>query len=769
MRELSKDNEVFLISNFEDIKTDMEFFKGVTLVHVPIVRKISLFADVMALAKIFLFFRREQFDIVHSGTPKAGLLAMVTARVVGVPLRFHTFTGQVWATKTGFFRWLLKEIDTVIYHSASDVLVDSHSQRAFLIKEGIIEEEGSYVLAKGSICGVDSDRFKPDAERKIAIRDRLHIPVDAFVFSFLGRMTKDKGIEELLLAFDRIASEHANAYLLLIGPDDEKIIHKMKEQLLFKNGRILYQSFTRTPEIYMSAADVMCLPSHREGFGMVVLEAAAAGIPTIGSRITGVIDAIEDGETGLFHPQGDVGALYECMCICIVDRKRTRHLGRQARLRTLKDFSSRLLTEEFLKYYTIKLRQAHARGSTLPVKAEFAKPVKILFLTRVPMTAMRFIFPFAKRLRERGNIVEFAFGPGEGLEEVEQSGYPFTLLSMGNRSSSIENIRVLYQLKNVIIKGKYDVVHMYTPIMGLYGRIAAFRARTPVVIHSVIGSLLASGVPFFHRLFYFMSELITSHLVDLFITLNDADAQTLVKYRFASKENVVLLNYEYGVDLKKFDPDNFDRIHLEEVRKEHHFQEGVPVIGFVGRMIGAKGILDLFRAYQQIRAKGIRAKLIFLGDIFPSVKDRRSYALLKNRVKESGFEDDVIFFGWHEDIPFYLSLMDVVVLPSHYEGFPRIPVEAGAMKKPSICTATSGAEVAIEEGVTGFVVPIKDPRRLAEAIQKIITDPDLARRMGNAARRRVVELFGEDKIVEQQIQIYEEFFKKRKGITKYSV
>jgi glycosyltransferase involved in cell wall biosynthesis len=517
--ELSKENEVFLISHFDDIKTDMEFFKGVTLVHIQIVRKTSLLADLKAMAKIYLFFRREQFDIVHSGTPKAGLLAMVTARVVGVPLRFHTFTGQVWATKTGIFRWLLKNIDKLIYRCASDVLVDSHSQRDFLIQEGIIEEERSYVLANGSICGVDADRFKPDAERKIAIRDRLHIPVDAFVFFFLGRITKDKGIEELMPAFDRIASEHADAYLLLVGPDDEHMILKMRKQLLFKNGRILYEGFTRTPEIYMSAADVMCLPSHREGFGMVVLEAAAAGIPTIGSRITGVIDAIEDGETGLFHPKGDVGALYECMRHCIVDRNRTRHLGQQARLRTLRDFSSQRLTEEFLKYYKMKLAQARSHSSKLSMKSQFGKPMKILFLTRVPMTAMRFIFPLAKRLRERGNIVEFASGPGESLKDVEESGFPFTLLSMDNRSSSIGNIRVFNQLKKVIIHGKYDVVHTYSPVMGLYGRLSACRAKTPIVIHSVIGSLLASGVPLLHRLFYLVSELITSRMVSLHLTM----------------------------------------------------------------------------------------------------------------------------------------------------------------------------------------------------------------------------------------------------------
>ena len=669
LRELSKENEVFLISNFQDIENDREFFKGVTLVHVPIVRKISLFADVIALAKIFMFFRREKFTIVHSGTPKAGLLAMVAARSAGVPLRFHTFTGQVWATKTGVLRWLLKTIDRVIYRCASDVLVDSHSQRDFLINEGIIDEERSYVLGKGSICGVDADRFRPDFEQRTAMRNLLHIPMDAFVFFFLGRMTKEKGIEELLEAFARIANDHSDAYLVLVGDEDELNL-KAERPLLFKTGRVMYEGPTSTPEAYLSAVDVLCLPSHREGFGMVVIEAAAAGIPSIGSRINGIIDAIQDGVTGLLHPKKDVTALYECMRNCIDDRNKTRQLGLQARERAVRDFSSQHMTEEFLRYYNLKLHQADIPAVKVPPEAAGANPMKVLFLTRVPMTAMRFIFPLAKKMREQGSIVEFASGPGESMEEMRASGFPFTLLSMNTNSNSIKNIRVFNQLKDIIVNGKFDVVHTYTPVMGLYGRLAAFKAKTPIVIHSVTGSLLGSGVPLLHRLFYFLSELTTYRMVDLFITLNEEDRQTLLKYRFASKADVVLLKHEYGVDLQRFNPDNIDKTRLEKMRKEYRLDENIPVIGFVGRMIGAKGILDLFEAYKQIRAQGIRAKLIFLGDVLPSVKDRRSYTLLKSRVRESGYEDDVIFWGWQEEVPFYLSMMDVVVLPSHYEGFP---------------------------------------------------------------------------------------------------
>jgi glycosyltransferase involved in cell wall biosynthesis len=393
--------------------------------------------------------------------------------------------------------------------------------------------------------------------------------------------------------------------------------------------------------------------------------------------------------------------------------------------------------------------------------------IKILYITRVPITAKQFILPLANRLRDRGNHVEFAFGPGEGLSEMEASGFPCTLLSMDKKSDSLRNVGVVGQLTRLINERHFHVVHTYTPFMGLYGRLAAFKASAPVIVHSVVGSLLASGVPVVHRLMYLASELLTSRIVDLFITLNDADAQAMVKYRLAPAEKVVSLKYEYGVDLNEFSPEAIETTRLEALRKKHDLEDKIPVIGFVGRMIGPKGILDLFEAYQIIRSNGIKAKLLYLGDVLTTDKDAQASIRLRNSVESASLGDDVIFLGFQKDVPLYLSLMDVVVLPSHHEGFPRIPVEAGAMGKPSVSTSTSGAEVAIDEGATGFIVPIKDPLRLAEAIQKIITNPNLARMMGQKARQRVVDLFDQNKTVDREILIYEEFFKKKKS--QYSI
>jgi glycosyltransferase involved in cell wall biosynthesis len=388
------------------------------------------------------------------------------------------------------------------------------------------------------------------------------------------------------------------------------------------------------------------------------------------------------------------------------------------------------------------------------------KHPKILFVARVPSTAAAFILPFAKKLRERGNEVEFAFGPGAMLREVEESGFRFHLLSLDKMSRSFGNVRVVRQLRAIIKEGRFDLVHTYSPVIGLYGRVAAHLAKAPVVVHSVIGSLLATGVPLSHRLLYVTSEMLTSWMVDLFITLNEADTKALIRYRLASAEKVVTLNYEYGVNLRRFNPACVDQKGLASKRAELGLTVGIPVIGFIGRMIGAKGILDLYEAFRMLREKGIRAKLLFLGDVLSTDKDIESAKRVRDLAQHSGFANDVVFPGLQMDVPFYISLMDVVVHPTHHEGFPRIPVEAGAMEKPSVCTAVSGADMAVDEGETGFIVPIKDPSSLAHAIERLITNPTLLQKMGKKARERVVELFDEEKIVDQQIRIYEDLFRR---------
>lgn len=333
---------------------------GVPLVPVPIERKIAPVADLVALVRLTRLFRQARLAAVQSITPKAGLLAMLAARAARVPVRVHVFTGQVWATRAGPARWLLKLADRVIARCATHVLVDSPSQRDFLVSEGVVSAGKSRVLGRGSVAGVDAARFKPDPAARAGLRAELGFREDQVVFLCLGRLNRDKGVLDLAAAYSRLPRGVVETRLLVVGPDEGGMQPAMRELLGDAAPRARFVDYSDHPERYLAAADVLCLPSYREGFGTVIIEAGACGVPAIASRIYGVTDAVEDGVTGLMFRPGDVAALAEGMGRLARDPALRTSLGERARAKALRDFPAGAITAELVKLYAVAL--ASRRG-----------------------------------------------------------------------------------------------------------------------------------------------------------------------------------------------------------------------------------------------------------------------------------------------------------------------------------------------------------------------------------------------------------------------
>ncbi|MFH4616535.1 glycosyltransferase family 4 protein [Vibrio diabolicus] len=347
IRKLSTIYKVTVIANEQlgQINDDLP----IDFIHIPFQREISPLNDFLCICKLYKVLRLSNFDAVHSITPKAGLIGMISSYLARVEFRFHTFTGQVWATKKGIFKWLLKSIDRLIFSLSTFSLVDSHSQHTFLLKEKVIRGNKSCVLGSGSISGVDIGKFDYSTKRREEIRLKYNIPLDAYVFIFLGRLCKDKGIDELTEAFQRVSKLNSNVYLLLVGPNEGQYDNSYFEKL--GNARIVLAGLTRNPEFYFSASDVLVLPSYREGFGTTVLEAAACGIPTIASNIYGLSDAVVNGSTGLLHEVKNVESLTSCMMELVNNEALTVELGSQAKKRVKEVFSSECLSTELLRFY----------------------------------------------------------------------------------------------------------------------------------------------------------------------------------------------------------------------------------------------------------------------------------------------------------------------------------------------------------------------------------------------------------------------------------
>jgi glycosyltransferase involved in cell wall biosynthesis len=342
---------VTVIANMALFKIDLDLPSSVKVIHIPIAREIKVFSDITALYKLIHLFLKEKYTLIHSVTPKAGFLAMLAARVSGVEHRLHTFTGQVWVTKQGVVRWGLRQLDKWIATSATTILVDSPSQKNFIVSNHVVSVEKSVVLADGSISGVDAVRFQPNSCIRFEVRNELGLTSDAVVLLFVGRLKKDKGVIDLAIAFSIVCSKHKNIILLVVGPDEEKLQPQMEEILKENLKQVRFISYTKSPENYMMASDIFCLPSYREGFGSVVIEAASCGLPAIGSRIYGVFDAIVDDETGILIEPGNVAEISRAITKLAVEVDYRLRLANASRRRALKYFPQQRLTDALLNLY----------------------------------------------------------------------------------------------------------------------------------------------------------------------------------------------------------------------------------------------------------------------------------------------------------------------------------------------------------------------------------------------------------------------------------
>lgn len=324
----------------------------IQIIDIPIERKVHPLKDLKTLFFLYFLFRRIHFDVVHTISPKAGLLGMLAASLGLIEHRFHTFTGQVWANSKGIQRSFYKLIDRLICRLATSVFADSQSQINFLVEEGICQRKQITMLGAGSISGVNIDRFRPDRDTRIAYRKSLCASEKDIVFLFVGRLCRDKGVYDLLAAFDECSADlKGRKFLWLVGPDEEGLGAALRAIYPHLENQIKWIGPTLKPEIYMAAADILVLPSFREGFGSVVIEAAACKVPAIAYKTEGIVDAINDHQTGLLAKKYDVNDLASLMKLLSSDEGLRQTLSVNAFVRARTCFSSRIVTEHWVNFY----------------------------------------------------------------------------------------------------------------------------------------------------------------------------------------------------------------------------------------------------------------------------------------------------------------------------------------------------------------------------------------------------------------------------------
>lgn len=332
LKKLNEKYEVVALSSpGEEMQTIAER-EGVRTIAVPMERHISPWKDLVALWRLIQVFRRERPEMVHSMTPKAGLLCMVAAWLAHVPVRVHTFTGLVFPTAEGLQRKLLMLTDSITCRCATYIIPEGEGVKKDLLDYGITDKP-LRVLGFGNVRGVDMQYYS----RRPEVMEKASLISDSklMTFLFVGRITRDKGVNELCEAFDRLSKEYPQTRLLLVGWREDGLdpVSERSLEIMTSNPAVTYvgEKFGDDLLAYYAAADCYVLPSYREGFPNTVLEAGAMGLPSIVTDINGSREIIVDNENGYIIPPRDTDALFAAMRRMLNDNRRRSYMASHAR------------------------------------------------------------------------------------------------------------------------------------------------------------------------------------------------------------------------------------------------------------------------------------------------------------------------------------------------------------------------------------------------------------------------------------------------------
>lgn len=330
--DLCQKYEVILLSSPGERMDEITKQYGVRGITVPMERHISVFKDFKALVKMIGVYRREKPTMVHSMTPKAGLLCMIAGWLTRVPVRVHTFTGLVWPTSSGLKRKILMLTDKLTCACATHIIPEGEGVKNDLIA-GKITRKPLKVLGYGNVMGVDMNRFSRRPEvMKIADGIRNN---SMFTFVTVGRIVRDKGINEIIAAFQKLQETDKNVRLILIGDYEDKLdpISEDSRKAICDNEGIEAVGRKNGDELlaYYAVADCYVSASYREGFPNTVLEAGAMGLPCIVTDINGSREIIKDGVNGMIVPPQDTDSLYRAMKIMLTSNIDRNNMAAKAR------------------------------------------------------------------------------------------------------------------------------------------------------------------------------------------------------------------------------------------------------------------------------------------------------------------------------------------------------------------------------------------------------------------------------------------------------
>lgn len=351
---------------------------------------------------------------------------------------------------------------------------------------------------------------------------------------------------------------------------------------------------------------------------------------------------------------------------------------------------------------------------------------------------------------KKGYIVHNACTDTGMFSKLSSEGLIMKSINIDRKISLKSNLKSVIELYKLIKKEKYDIVHVHTPIAAILGRLAAKLAGAPCVIYTAHGFYFHDDMPKIkYKIFYTIEKVFGRHFTDWILLQSKEDYELCINDKFQQENRIIHISN--GVDvINKMNPQLISESTISEYKKELGINSDDIVIGFIGRLVKEKGIIELLEATEKIVQKHKNVRLLLIGDVLESERDQETYLLIQKYLQYPY----VKHLGFRKDIPELLSIMDIFTLPSYREGLPRSIIEAMALQKPVVATNIRGCREEVIDGVNGYLVDKKNSTSLFDELLKLVNNKDLRDKFGASGREMALKQFNEELVIKKQLDLF---------------
>jgi N,N'-diacetylbacillosaminyl-diphospho-undecaprenol alpha-1,3-N-acetylgalactosaminyltransferase len=710
-----------------------EFFEkivqqGINAVNYRMVRRsINPFREILTIIQLWRIFRREKFDIVHTFTIKPNIYGAFAARLAGTRIVINHVTGLGYVhtentTKTFLLRLLLSVLYRISFKICHRIIFQNPED--FKILKSFLDPQ-KVLLIKGT--GVDTDYFdrkQADQKQVERLKNELKISNKSVVITLIARLLRHKGVEEFIEAAKLLLPRYPDLIFLVVGWKDEGNPSAVTDDFIAqarRQERVVFLGKRDDIREILAITDIYALPSYREGIPRTVMEAMSMERPVVASDVPGCRDIVVDGENGLLVPARDSAALSRALEKLVLDPVLRKNFGQANRIKVIAELSNSIIIDQVLRVYEHLERYILER-----------KKIKICIVTTVPISVSSFYGKQLGFLSQNGFEVTVITSSSEGLDKFINGTTKLVLVGLTRVISPLKDIKAFFQMYGIFRKSGFDIVQYSSPKAALIASSAAWLCGVPVRLYLMWGIYYTGQQGLKKRIFKLIEKLtcfLSTHVSpDSHGNMIFAMSQGLCK---ANKMSVVGMGSANGLDLERFDPTRFKE-QRGDLRKSLDIPPEAVVIGFLGRLRSDKGVNELIKAFSRLSRENDRLYLVLIGP-----QETREHPLENEVQEEIRTNHKIKYLGFQQETEKFLSIMDIFVLPSYREGFGVVNLEASAMRLPVISTDIPGPRDSVLNNKTGILVKAKTVEPLAEAMQKLILDPVLRGKMGEAGRQWV--------------------------------